>query len=667
MNNENKVAHTITINLICEMKSYDGSNDFDYDVKPDLDGSKEIKLTPINQNTSFTDVDIVDKFVKHDSVNGDMREFTTSITANLELVDTDDNDFYVSINDIGEAVITPYAALDGTAGDGWFSSCTENKDAILVTEGADLNLVTEGSHFKVVTEGEDLDEDIEADGEPYTYEQVEADLKSLTMNWTREDTLKTTFEVEHQYAMEILSKHYETVYDEGRKGVWYYVRFVGPMVNECLTESKQREFTIFINDDLYCDEDGNPLYFDSYERAAEFIADNELHGGEVVRQAGKAAYEEGLDSDGKKFSNESYKDYNLSVSIQESNEHEEDQFLLYFPHIGGPKVVSKERAIKQLELELNTIKNESGASVAGRGFGLYCLQSIDSDTGTAWQGRYSSNEFLKVLNESDDNRAKEAFLNMFGDVEKQLEELTDKWEELKKKLEQQQSQVTNQLTEARNPYFRPYGYEAAKKVLNGTAPQYYWHVKEIEMDAGDGAKLAKYARKIGLPVVQDPNDDPDYPTFYILGKYHWNDYFYPYPSNWEPKLDEYTDHSIEEAVSAADNKEILRIAKEIGIHTASDLIQFYKDHPSFDEHKLETIQEYRNELGPDFEVKDEYLSEEIENKPSVIDRFMKGDITIIPIETIPENDNIEELTEINTDTCRYFYDSATDIIGCLDI
>lgn len=94
--------------------------------------------------------------------------------------------------------------------------------------------------------------------------------------------------------------------------------------------------------------------------------------------------------------------------------------------------------------------------------------------------------------------------------------------------------VNEDLTEARDPYFTPYGYKDAAKVLNGKAPEYYYHLKEIEMDQGDGEKLARYARKLGLPVVQDPDDDPDYPTFYILGKYHWNDYFYPYPSAHEP-------------------------------------------------------------------------------------------------------------------------------------
>ena len=78
---------------------------------------------------------------------------------------------------------------------------------------------------------------------------------------------------------------------------------------------------------------------------------------------------------------------------------EEDKFVLYFPYL-EPKIISKDRAIKQMEFELNEFKNNSGASVAGKGFGIYCLQSYDPDTDSVWIGRYSSKEFLKVLNES---------------------------------------------------------------------------------------------------------------------------------------------------------------------------------------------------------------------------------------------------------------------------
>lgn len=80
-------------------------------------------------------------------------------------------------------------------------------------------------------------------------------------------------------------------------------------------------------------------------------------------------------------------------------EDKEDKFVLYFPYL-EPKIISKDRAIKQMEFELKEFKNNSGASVAGKGFGIYCLQSYDPDTDSVWIGRYSSKEFLKVLNES---------------------------------------------------------------------------------------------------------------------------------------------------------------------------------------------------------------------------------------------------------------------------
>lgn len=110
------------------------------------------------------------------------------------------------------------------------------------------------------------------------------------------------------------------------------------------------------------------------------------------------------------------------------------------------------------------------------------------------------------------------------------------------------------LDESRDPYFKPYGYRDAAKVINGTAPAYYYHLKEIEMETGDGLKLAKYAKKKGHDVRIEQPSDPDYPTYYIPGKYHWGDYFYPYPAYQEnaddPKFgEELTESSNNEEVT----------------------------------------------------------------------------------------------------------------------
>lgn len=89
-------------------------------------------------------------------------------------------------------------------------------------------------------------------------------------------------------------------------------------------------------------------------------------------------------------------DESLMEAVEGDNE---DKFVLYFPNV-GPKIISKDRAIRQMELELDEFKHNSGSRIAGRGFGIYCLQSRDTDTDTVWTGRYSSKEFLKVLDES---------------------------------------------------------------------------------------------------------------------------------------------------------------------------------------------------------------------------------------------------------------------------
>lgn len=112
------------------------------------------------------------------------------------------------------------------------------------------------------------------------------------------------------------------------------------------------------------------------------------------------------------------------------------------------------------------------------------------------------------------------------------EEVKAKFDEIANKVAEILKRVDESMNEGRNnPYFTPYGYRAAAKVLNRTAPEYYWHLKEIEMDKGDGIKLANYALKKGLPVMLDKNSDPDYPEFYLKdgsSEYHWGDYFYTY-------------------------------------------------------------------------------------------------------------------------------------------
>jgi len=115
----------------------------------------------------------------------------------------------------------------------------------------------------------------ESDGDiPYTKEEVEAELKRETNNWeTKEDTIRYGFQSEKDFAMEILSQHYECEY-KGKEGSDYVIHFW----KEDLTET-------FDDEDYDEDEDYDDSYYedwyevgfvlgeenDSYEFLYEFI------------------------------------------------------------------------------------------------------------------------------------------------------------------------------------------------------------------------------------------------------------------------------------------------------------------------------------------------------------------------------------------------------------
>ena len=70
----------------------------------------------------------------------------------------------------------------------------------------------------------------------------------------------------------------------------------------------------------------------------------------------------------------------------------------------------------------------------------------------------------------------------------------------------------------------PYGLVDVKKLLSGQH-QEWWHTKEIEMESGDGERLAKYLAKKGLEVIYDEENE----MWSVPNEYSWTDtYFYPY-------------------------------------------------------------------------------------------------------------------------------------------
>ena len=68
---------------------------------------------------------------------------------------------------------------------------------------------------------------------PYTKEEVERDLKSITHNFTDKDgDVKCGFEEEKKFGVEILRRHYRIVEvsgDDRREGTWYHISFAEPL------------------------------------------------------------------------------------------------------------------------------------------------------------------------------------------------------------------------------------------------------------------------------------------------------------------------------------------------------------------------------------------------------------------------------------------------------
>lgn len=75
-------------------------------------------------------------------------------------------------------------------------------------------------------------EDVNSEDAPYTKEQIEQELRSITHNFTdKEGELKCGFEEEKNFGVEILKKYYEVVEvsgDDRREGKWYHISYAEP-------------------------------------------------------------------------------------------------------------------------------------------------------------------------------------------------------------------------------------------------------------------------------------------------------------------------------------------------------------------------------------------------------------------------------------------------------
>ena len=245
-----KLAKTISIHAICEMELINNnkSASFDYNIDLDLDGTGTIILTPHDSNVTFRDAYLISSFDSTDIQNDYSRTFAINIVANMELIDTEDDDYQIDIDDVGQVVITPYAALDGVPGDAKFVSFEIEKDSALVVE--DIEKEPTKDIPKAVT-AQVLDESAYSDSE------IEEMLIDITDNWSdAHGQLETEFIEEYKRALDILEQHYNRVEAVGERDGLHIIEYQDPKETR-LTEGtlelpfdqeSAREFDRFMND-----------------------------------------------------------------------------------------------------------------------------------------------------------------------------------------------------------------------------------------------------------------------------------------------------------------------------------------------------------------------------------------------------------------------------------
>ena len=131
-------AHTETIHLKLEMTRQLDDASFDYHV--DIDDVGQIVFTPVDTNTSFTDVTRLAGYdLTEDIIEGNKRIFAITLTANM-IAEDGNFDWFYDLDEVGQAVVTPDA---------------ESTSFLTVAVEDSLNLVTECNESLTLTEALD--------------------------------------------------------------------------------------------------------------------------------------------------------------------------------------------------------------------------------------------------------------------------------------------------------------------------------------------------------------------------------------------------------------------------------------------------------------------------------------------------------------------------------
>lgn len=229
----NKIAKTINIYLIAEMQREDLTKSFSYMIYIE---DRKIKIIPTGINTQFIDVYLSPEFVTANNEEELLKIFGINLSANIELNGTENDDFHVTIDELGQIVITLDVNLEDTDSYGEFIEVVENKDIDLITEAETQPLDDIDTDEKEEVDVSSIEAKVLDEG----FVDVEQMLSELTKEWSlSHGQVATECPEEHEEALEILSDHYDYVEDEGLNDKHLYtISFSKPMI-ESLNEAKE--------------------------------------------------------------------------------------------------------------------------------------------------------------------------------------------------------------------------------------------------------------------------------------------------------------------------------------------------------------------------------------------------------------------------------------------
>lgn len=244
------------------LSSDDGGFTFDHII----DDIGQLIVRPININTVFKSAEEVAE-ISDITPSEDERYKTGYITVEAHILsESNETEVICDIDEIGQLVIAPKNKDD------MFVSASIKDSLNLVTEEVTTTFNAEAlkkavqdpkvrEQVKNILDGKDdqpekpeveakvieesimseeaLAEDDDLDA-PHTREEIEREIKEITNNFSIvTDTIKTGFEVEKDYSIDILKQHYEEV-DVEQHGDWYHITYDKPILTEAMDPSSEQ-------------------------------------------------------------------------------------------------------------------------------------------------------------------------------------------------------------------------------------------------------------------------------------------------------------------------------------------------------------------------------------------------------------------------------------------